>query len=123
VYSKQQITEVEVVGVLLLCCRELAQIGISSGLISEAEGNAIKELLRKGPVSVALNWTDVLPKAKQVGSGRHSWYSVWEQQCQTYTQQPFTISNVLRSRQVPKLQQPMLVADETAKQRMESAWR
>lgn len=47
--------------------RELAQIGISSGLISEADGNAIKELLRKGPVSVALNWTDVLPKANKVG--------------------------------------------------------
>ncbi|WIA30662.1 hypothetical protein OEZ86_000736 [Tetradesmus obliquus] len=46
--------------------RELAQIGISSGLISEADGNAIKELLRKGPVSVALNWTDVLPKANKV---------------------------------------------------------
>jgi hypothetical protein len=57
----------------------LAQIGISSGLISEADGNAIKELLRKGPVSVALNWTDVLPKAKQVGSSssgsRHKWHS------------------------------------------------
>jgi hypothetical protein len=53
------------------CCfahRELAQIGISSGLISEADGNAIKELLRKGPVSVALNWTDVLPKANKVNS-------------------------------------------------------
>jgi hypothetical protein len=55
---------------LWLCRRELAQIGISSGLISEADGNAIKELLRKGPVSVALNWTDVLPKAKQVGSSK-----------------------------------------------------
>jgi hypothetical protein len=53
---------------LRLRCRELAQIGISSGLISEADGNAIKELLRKGPVSVALNWTDVLPKAKQVAA-------------------------------------------------------
>lgn len=49
-----------------VCCRELAQMAISAGLISEADGNAIKELLKKGPVSVALNWTDVLPKANQV---------------------------------------------------------
>jgi hypothetical protein len=47
-------------------CRELAQVTIAAGLISQADGEAIKELLKRGPVSVALNWTDVLPKAQTV---------------------------------------------------------
>jgi hypothetical protein len=52
-------------------CRELAQITVPAGLLSQADGEAIKDLLRKGPVSVALNWTDLMPKASKVGaSGR-----------------------------------------------------
>jgi hypothetical protein len=47
--------------------RELAQITIPAGLVSQADGEAIKELLRKGSVSVALNWTDLMPKASKVG--------------------------------------------------------
>lgn len=50
----------------LLRCRELAQITIPAGLLSQADGEALKELLRKGPVSVALNWTDLMPKASKV---------------------------------------------------------
>jgi len=46
--------------------RELAQITIPAGLISQADGEAIRDLLRKGPVSVALNWTDLMPKASKV---------------------------------------------------------
>jgi hypothetical protein len=49
-----------------VCCRELAQITIPAGLLSQADGEAVKELLRKGPVSVALNWTDLMPKASKV---------------------------------------------------------
>lgn len=49
--------------------RELAQITLPAGLISQADGESIKELLRKGPVSVALNWTDLMPKASKVGGG------------------------------------------------------
>ncbi|KAI8469825.1 MAG: hypothetical protein J3K34DRAFT_393772 [Monoraphidium minutum] len=36
------------------------------GLVSQADGDALKALLRKGPVSVALNWTDLVPQAKKV---------------------------------------------------------
>jgi hypothetical protein len=52
---------------VLLVCRELAQITVPAGLLSQADGEAIKDLLRKGPVSVALNWTDLMPKASKVG--------------------------------------------------------
>jgi hypothetical protein len=55
---------------LLLCCRELAEIHIPAGLLSQGDGEALKELLRKGPVSVALNWTDLMPKASKVSPAR-----------------------------------------------------
>jgi hypothetical protein len=45
----------------------LAGLTISAGLISEADGAALKELLRgRAPVTVALNWTDVLPRSNKV---------------------------------------------------------
>jgi hypothetical protein len=50
--------------------RELAQITIPAGLLSQADGESLKELLRKGPLSVALNWTDLMPKANKVSSSR-----------------------------------------------------
>eukprot|EP00879_Flechtneria_rotunda_P025785 GHRR01027431.1.p1 GENE.GHRR01027431.1~~GHRR01027431.1.p1 ORF type:complete len:246 (+),score=33.82 GHRR01027431.1:159-896(+) len=46
--------------------RELSQTAISAGLISQTDGDTIKGLLQKGPVSVALNWTDLMPKASKV---------------------------------------------------------
>lgn len=55
---------------LLLSCRELAQIHIPAGLLSQGDGEALKELLRKGPVSAALNWTDLMPKASKVRAAR-----------------------------------------------------
>lgn len=44
----------------------VAEITISAGLISQADGEYLKSLLRRGPVTVALNWTDVLPQARKV---------------------------------------------------------
>jgi hypothetical protein len=46
-------------------------MAISAGLISQDDGNYLKDLLKKGPVSVALNWTDLVPKAKKVHLQRH----------------------------------------------------
>ncbi|GBF87811.1 vacuolar-sorting receptor-like protein [Raphidocelis subcapitata] len=47
--------------------RALAGLTISAGLISQEDGAALKELLRRGaPVAVALNWTDVLPRSSKV---------------------------------------------------------
>lgn len=45
---------------------ELGEVTISAGLISRADGDALKALLRRGPVAVALNWTDSLPRAERV---------------------------------------------------------
>lgn len=50
----------------MVLVRELAQMSLSAGLISQTDGEYIKDLLRKGPVSVALNWTDLMPKASKV---------------------------------------------------------
>lgn len=41
-------------------------MAIPAGLISQAAGNRLKELLKAGPVSVALNWTDSLPRSSTV---------------------------------------------------------
>jgi len=47
--------------------RELKELTISAGLISQADGQILKDLLKNGlTVSVALNWTDLLPKADKV---------------------------------------------------------
>ena len=46
--------------------RELQELTISAGLISQDDGEALKALLKKGgAITVALNWTDLLPKAKK----------------------------------------------------------
>lgn len=67
--------------VLPVCClrlRELAQITIPAGLLSQADGESLKELLRKGPVSVALNWTDLMPKASKVSNRREMHRCGWQ---------------------------------------------
>jgi hypothetical protein len=46
--------------------RELASLTISAGLISQEDGRKLKDMLRQGPVAVALNWTDAFPKAQRV---------------------------------------------------------
>ncbi|KIZ05710.1 Vacuolar-sorting receptor 2 [Monoraphidium neglectum] len=46
--------------------RLLGDLTLSAGLISQEDGAALKDLLRHGPVSIALNWTDVLPKQSKV---------------------------------------------------------
>lgn len=55
-----------------MCCRELAELTISAGLISQEAGKQIKELMKVGPVTLALNWTDALPKRSQVRVGKGS---------------------------------------------------
>lgn len=60
------VTGIELVAGMFLRCRELAQMSISAGLISQPAGEYIKDMLRKGPVTVALNWTDLMPKANKV---------------------------------------------------------
>jgi hypothetical protein len=46
--------------------RELAALSISAGLISQGDGQRLKDMLRQGPVAVALNWTDAFPRAERV---------------------------------------------------------
>lgn len=46
--------------------REAQDLTISAGLISQRDGDTLKALLSKGPVTVALNWTDLLPKKHKV---------------------------------------------------------
>ncbi|KIZ02215.1 Vacuolar-sorting receptor 2 [Monoraphidium neglectum] len=47
--------------------RQLQDLTISAGLISQQDGASLKALLKKGPVTVALNWTDLIPKAQKAG--------------------------------------------------------
>jgi hypothetical protein len=47
----------------LIACRIIDTLTISAGLISQEAGNQIKELMKMGPVTLALNWTDALPKS------------------------------------------------------------
>lgn len=46
-------------------------MSISAALVSQPDGEYIKEMLRKGPVSVALNWTDLMPKTSKVDRIQH----------------------------------------------------
>jgi hypothetical protein len=46
--------------------RELAALSISAGLVTQRDGQRLKDMLRQGPVAVALNWTDAFPKAERV---------------------------------------------------------
>ncbi len=46
--------------------RELGELTISAALISQEDGEGLKQLLNKGSVTIALNWTDILPKAQKV---------------------------------------------------------
>jgi hypothetical protein len=52
-----------------MACRELAELTISAGLISQEAGKQLKELMKVGVVTLALNWTDSLPKSSEVRIG------------------------------------------------------